>query len=92
MKNSTPVKLEVGAPELSRSVRVIVLTDKLAERIGPRGLLRKRLKLQKFRSHRFTPEIQVRSTASTQTLNSGSTATGQQWPEARQRHRSNLFS
>jgi hypothetical protein len=71
MKHSTPVKLEVGAPELSRSVRVIVLTDKLAERIGPRGLLRKRLKLQKFRSHRFTPEIQVRQLAPPEALPPG---------------------
>jgi hypothetical protein len=91
MKNSTPVKLEVGAPEPSRSVRVIVLTDRLAERIGPRVLPRMRLKLQKFRSHRFIPEIQGRSTASPRTQNSGVAATWQQWLEARQRHRSNLF-
>jgi hypothetical protein len=92
MKNSTPVKLEVGAPEPSRSVRVIVLTDKLSERIGARGLPRQRLKLQKFRSHRFTPEIQVRSMAPPRTLNSEGAATGQKWLEARQRHRSILFS
>jgi hypothetical protein len=71
MKPSTPVKLEVGAPEPSRSVRVIVLTDQLSERIGARVLPWKRLKLQKFRSHRFTPEIQVRQLAPPEALPPG---------------------
>lgn len=92
MKNRTPVKLEVGAPEPSRSVRVIVLTDQVSAQIRARVQPRKRLKLQTFRSHRFVPVIQLRSMGSPRTSDSGSDAAWQHWLDVRHRHRTNSFS
>jgi hypothetical protein len=91
MKNSTPVKLEIGATEPAEWVRVIVLTDGLSDRIAPCVLPRKPVKLQKFQSHRFTPKIQVQPLAPRETRKSGSGNTWPQLLESRQRHRAVWF-